>query len=211
MKVRSSTVPESIDLFEAMYTQRAIRRFKSDPVPDETISKLIDAAIRAPSGANQQNWKFIIIRDPAIKHPIGEYYRRAWEAAYDGPTSPSPIEHRVRASAAELAENIAEVPVLILACIEHDGSPDTMSRGSSIYPAVQNLLLAARGLGLGSVITTLHKRFEQEVKALLGIPDNVETAALLPIGYPADGVGYGPTRRDPVEQVTYWDRWGSQG
>ena len=90
MKVRSSTVPESIDLFEAMYTQRAIRRFKSDPVPDETISKLIDAAIRAPSGANQQNWKFIIIRDPAIKHPIGEYYRRAWEAAYDGPTSPSP-------------------------------------------------------------------------------------------------------------------------
>ena len=192
-----------------MYTQRAIRRFKPDPVPNETITKLIDAAIRAPSGANRQPWKFIVIRDPDLKRPIGEYYRRTWEAAYGGPTSPSPLEHRVRASAAEMADNITAVPVHILACIEHDGSPSTMSRGSSIYPAVQNLLLAARGLG--GVITTLHKRFEREVQELLGIPENVETAALLPIGYPADSVRYGPTRRDPVEQVTYWDRWGSRG
>ena len=81
----------------------------------------------------------------------------------------------------------------------------------SIYPAVQNILLAARGLGLGSVITTLHKRYEDEIKELLGIPENVETAALLPIGHPTDDVGYGPTRRAPVEEVTFWDRWGTAG
>ena len=84
-----------------------------------------------------------------------------------------------------------------------------MGRGSSIYLAVQNLLLAARGLGLGSVFTSLHKRYESEVKTLLGIPDNVETAALLPIGYPAEGARYGPTRRLPVQDVTYWERWSS--
>ena len=99
--------------------------------------------------------------------------------------------------------------MLILACVEHDGSPGTMSRGSSIYPAVQNLLLAARGLGLGSVITSLHKQYEEEIKELLGIPQNVETAALLPVGFPVEGVRYGPTRRSPVEEVTYRERWGS--
>ena len=93
--------------------------------------------------------------------------------------------------------------------IEHDGSPSTLGRGSSIYPAVQNLLLAARGLGLGSVSTTLHKRFEQEIKDILGIPENVETAALLPVGYPAEGVSYGPTKRAPVDEITSWERWGS--
>ena len=122
---------------------------------------------------------------------------------------PANVPPRRQAASNYMAEHMHEVPVLILACIEHDGGPSTMSRGGSIYPAVQNLLLAARGLGLGSVITSLHKRYEDEVKALLGIPENVETAALLPIGYPADGVTYGPTRRSPVEEVTYQERWGS--
>ena len=201
---------QEIGLFEAMYSQRAIRRFKPDPVPDELIRKLIEAATRAPSGANRQPWSFVVVRDASIKRRIGEYYLRSWEAAYGRQLSPPPSIHpRIRASAAYLAEHMHEVPVLILACIEHDGSPGTMSRGSSIYPAVQNLLLAARGLGLGSVITTLHKRYEDEVKELLGIPDNVETAALLPVGYPAEGARYGPTRRLPVEKVTYWERWGA--
>ena len=83
-----------------------------------------------------------------------------------------------------------------------------MGRGASIYPAVQNILLAARGLGLGSALTTLHKGFENEIKTLLGIPENVETAALLPIGYIAEGDGYGPTRRRPVGEITFWDTWG---
>jgi nitroreductase len=205
-------MPEEIGLFEAMHTQRAIRRFKSDPVSDDDIRRLLHAATKAPSGANQQTWKFIVIRDPELKRRIGGYYLQSWEAAYgSGTATPPRIQTSVRTSAAYLAEHMHEAPVLIMACLEHDGSPGTMSRGSSIYPAVQNILLAARGLGLGSVITTLHKRYEDEIKELLGIPGNVETAALLPVGHPADGVGYGPTRRAPVEDVTFWDRWGTSG
>ena len=199
---------QEIGLFEAMYTQRAIRQFKPDPVSDDVVRKLIEAATKAPSGGNSQPWRFLVIRDAESKRVIGEYYNRAWDAAY-GAQSTSTLQSHVRTSAANLAEHMHEVPVLIMACIQHDGSPGTMGRGSSIFPAVQNLLLAARGLGLGSVITSLHKRYEQEIKELLGIPENVETAALLPIGYPADGVTYGPTRRSPVEEVTYQERWGS--
>lgn len=199
---------QEIGLFEAMYTQRAIRQFKPDPVPDDVVHKLIEVATKAPSGGNSQPWRFLVIRDAESKRVIGEYYKRAWDAAY-GAQSTSTLQSRVRTSAADLAEHMHEVPVLIMACVQHDGSPGTMGRGSSIFPAVQNLLLAARGLGLGSVITSLHKRYEQEIKELLGIPENVETAALLPIGYPADGVTYGPTRRSPVEEVTYQERWGS--
>ena len=203
-------MPDDIGLFEAIYTQRALRYLKSEPVPEELIRMLIESATKAPSGTNRQPWKFIVIRDPDLKRRIGEYYLRAWEAAYGGATSSTPkLKSSIRQSATHLAEHMQEVPVLILVCIEHDGSPSTMVRGSSIYPAVQNLLLAARGLGLGSAITTLHKRYEDEVKELLGIPDNVETAALLPVGYPAEGVRYGPTRRYPVEEVTFRERWGS--
>lgn len=202
-------MPEEIGLFEAMYTQRAIRYLKSDPVSDDIIEKLIEAASKAPSGGNRQPWRFIVIRDADLKQKLGEYYYQAWLAAYGPSESPTGgLQRHVRDSATYLAENMKDVPVLIMACVEHDGSPVTMGRGSSIYPAIQNLLLAARGLDLGSVITSLHKRYESEVKELLGIPDNVETAALLPIGYPQDGVEYGSTRRQPVKEITYWERWG---
>jgi nitroreductase len=199
-----------IGLFKAMHTQRAVRMFKPDPVSDEDVKLLIYSATKSPSGANSQPWKFIVIRDPELKRRIGGYYLESWEASYGtGAPVPPPIQTRIRASAAYLAEHMHEAPVLIMACIEHNGSPSTMSRGSSIYPAVQNILLAARGLGLGSVITTLHKRYEDEIKTLLGIPENVETAALLPIGHPTDEVRYGPTRRAPVDEVAFWDTWGT--
>ena len=204
-------MPDEIGLFEAMYTQRAIRAFKPDPVPDELIHKLIESATKAPSGSNWQDWKFLVLRDRSLKRRIGEFYRRAREdmrsrrASRIQTTRPRPTT-----SAADLADHLHEVPVLILVCVVHSGSPTRMERGASIYPAVQNLLLAARGLGLGSVITTIHKQYEEEIKALLGIPENVETAALLPVGYPAAGTRYGPTRRNPVEDVTFLDTWGSQ-
>ena len=99
-----------------------------------------------------------------------------------------------------------DVPVFILACIQT--APGTTTSGSSIFPAVQNILLAARGLGLGSVLTTRQTRFEEELKQLLGIPEDVATAALLPIGFPAEGARYGPTRRRPLEEVAFSDRWG---
>ena len=142
-------MPEEIGLFEAIYTQRAVRAFKPDPVPDEVIHKLIEAATKAPSGSNRQGWKFLVIRDVELKRKIGEYYNLARESRYGGGAAPvSNVPPRRQAASNYMAEHMHEVPVLILACIEHDGGPSTMSRGGSIYPAVQNLLLAARGLGL---------------------------------------------------------------
>ena len=200
---------DDIGLFEAIYTQRAIRYFKSDPVPDDMIRRLIEAGTKAPSGGNSQGWKFIVITDPATRQKIADYYEDAWEHAYGSanPTPPS-IQSHVRRSADHLARTMADVPVLLMACIAHDGSPSTMGRGGSIFPSVQNILLAARGMGLGSCLTSLHKRHEEEIKELLGIPANVETAALLPIGFPADNSKYGPTRRQPVEEVAYREKWG---
>ncbi len=200
---------EDIGLFEALYSQRAIRYFRPDPVSDTLVRKLLEAATKAPSGGNRQGWKFIVIRDQQIKDAIGGYYEQGWEHVY-GSLNPDPpaIQPRVRRSADHLARTMAQAPLLIMACIEHDGGPSTMGRGSSIFPAIQNFLLAARGLGLGSCLTSLHKRYEEEIKELLGIPDNVETAALLPVGFPAEGAQYGPTRRAPIEEVTFSDRWG---
>ena len=202
-------MPEEIGLFEAMYSQRAIREFKPDPVPDELVRRLIEAATKAPSGSNRQDWRFLVIRDSETKWKIGEYYNQARSSRYGAGAPASNIPARRRAASDYMAEHLQDVPVLILACIQHNGGPTNMSRGGSIYPAVQNILLAARGLGLGSVITSLHKRYETEIKELLGIPEDVETAALLPIGFPAEGSRYGPTRRAPVEEVTFYDRWGN--
>ena len=203
---------QDIGLFDALYTQRAIRYIRPDPVPDELLRKLVEAATKAPSGGNKQPWSFILIRDADMKGKIAKYYKEAWYAAYGGePATGGSLQQNVMTSATYLAEHMQDVPVLILVCLAHDGSPSTIVRGSSIYPAVQNLLLAARGLGLGSALTTLHMRHEREIKELLGIPDNVETAALLPIGYPAEGVKYGPTGRGPVGEVTHWERWGHTG
>lgn len=200
---------EEIGLFEAMYTQRALRYIKPDPIPDALIRKVLEAGTHAPSGGNSQRWRFLVIKDPETRRWIGERYRGVDRPHSGAPASRS--EARSITSSSHLAEHIHEVPVLILACIQHDGSPSDIGRGASIYPAVQNMLLAARGLGLASVLTTRPRReFEKEIKELLGIPENVDTAALLPMGYPADGVGYGPTNRQPVEGVTFGEKWGQK-
>lgn len=201
---------DSLGMFEAMHTLRAVRRLRPDPVPQEILHRVLDAAIRAPSGGNRQPWAFLVIRDRGLKHQIASYYRRSWEEAYGrGAPSTSSLEDRVRASATHLAEHLEEVPVLVLPCIHGQSGPGALVRGASIYPAVQNLMLAARALGLGSVITTLHKRYEAEIKVLLGIPSDWETAALIPLGYPASKTPFGTPRRRPVEEVTYYERWGA--
>ena len=200
-------MPEEIGLFEAMHTQRAIRYFKPDPVPDELINKILEAAVRAPSGANLQRWAFIVIKDPETRRKIADCYRSA-----GGPISTADMpsqQQRIYTAAAHLAEHLHEVPVFILACVRTDDNLGALNRAASIFPAVQNILLAARGLGLGSVLTTRHRREEEEVKRLLGIPEDVETAALLPIGYPAEGVSYGPTSRRSMDDVVFYDKWGS--
>ena len=200
----------SMDLFEAIHSQRAIRRFNEEPVPDELVRKILDAAIRAPSGGNRQPWSFIVVTDSDVKLELGRLYKESWDQgglskmASDSDASTA----RVYTSAQYLAERMGEAPVLVLACIETGGGDTSITTGSSIYPAVQNLMLAARGLGLGTVLTTIHKGREAAVKSLLGIPANVETAALIPMGFPGEGARFGPTRRTPVDEVAHRDRWG---
>ena len=200
-----------ISLFEAIHTQRAIRRFTGEPVSDEVIKRILEAAIRAPSGRNTQPWRFVVIRDADTKRKIGEYYRLACEAAGIGQEPIPGLSKKVNDSVTHLAFHMGEAPVLILACYEYVSKdtvgPSTLLTGSSIYPAVQNLLLAARALGLGTALTTVHSMFESEIKALLGIPPNVQTAALIPLGYPSAEERFGGSRRRPVAEVTHFDRW----
>ncbi len=197
-------MPEGIDLFEAIDTQRGIRYLKPDPVPDELITRLLRAAIKAPSGGVRQGWSFIVIRDQEIRRKIGDLYRTGTRFVIRPDMTAQ--ERRVYGAAQYLEDHMEDVPVFILACIQVD--PGATPSGSSIFPAVQNILLAARGLGLGSVLTTRQTRFEEEIKQLLSIPEDVVTAALLPIGFPAEGTRYGPTRRRPLEEVAFDDRWG---
>ena len=200
-----------ISLFEAIHTQRAIRRFTDEPVSDEAIERILEAAVRAPSGRNTQPWRFIVIRDAATKQRIGDYYRQACEQAGIGLEPIPGLSKKVNDSVTHLAFHMDEAPVLILACYEYLSmdtvGSSTLLTGSSIYPAVQNLLLSARALGLGTSLTTVHSMFEDEIKDLLGIPSNVQTAALIPMGYPSPEERFGGSRRRPVAEVTHYDRW----
>ncbi len=200
---------QKMSLHEAMYTQRAIRNFTADPVSDETVTAILDAAVRAPNGGNTQRWSFLVIRDRETKRRFGEWYLDAWTGLVADmnlqQTSAQPYRRSM------LTQNMEDIPVLILACLDRPTAPhgpNSLTPGSSIYPAVQNIMLAARALGLGTVLTTLHTKFEDDVKALLGIPDTVSTAALIPLGYPSQGEKFGGGRRRPSSEVTFHERWG---
>jgi nitroreductase len=195
-------MPDEIGLFEAIDTQRGLRRFKPDPVPDDMITRVLQAAIKAPSGGVQQGWSFIVVRDPEIRRKIGDLYRTG--SRFDIRDDMTGQQRRVYRLAQHLEDHLDDVPVLIVACLRGG-----LGSGASIYPAVQNILLAARGLGLASVLTTRQSRFEADIKEILGIPDEVSTAALLPIGFPAEGTRYGPTRRRPLDEVAFDGRWGN--
>ena len=208
---------DEIGLFEALYTQRAIRHLRPDPVPQELVHRVLEAATKAPSAENRQPWRFVVIQDAGLKEVLAVYYGEAWEQQY-GPPGSRPSPSRIEVSATHLAHHLAEVPVLILACLETRESPSSAvaagrpmaPRYASIYPAVQNLLLAARGLGLGAVLTTVALGYEQEIRAILDIPDNMELCALIPLGWPTGEEPYGPTTRRSVEELTHYDRWGNQ-
>jgi nitroreductase len=206
-----------------------MRRLKPDPVPDELVWKVLDAAIRAPSGGNTQPWRFLVIRDAETKRFIQERYRRGWDryvqanlkAAAEAAVPMTDAEAAARAkmigAATHLADHLHEAPVMLLVCMQPrkmDLPPDPESQPpspaalyASIFPAVQNILLACRAHGLGATLTTLHLLYERAIKTKLGIPDEIETVALIPIGWPVGK--FGPTTRAPVETLTYWDRWGS--
>ncbi|MFN0070209.1 MAG: nitroreductase family protein [Chloroflexota bacterium] len=192
------------DLFEVMYTNRAHREFKLDVVPDELIEKVLDAAVHAPSGSNSQKWRFVVITDPEMRAKIGAEYK---ESFYNRPIPGRPSGPSRGPS--HLPDTIGtEPPVLILVCMENEpgAEPAKRTTGASIYPAVQNLMLAARAFGLGTVLTTIHQHRESQIKEILGIPAHVDTYALIPMGFPVKG--FGPLTRKAPSEVSFRDRWG---
>jgi len=208
----SDKASNTADLFEIIKTTRSMRRLKPDPVPGELIRQILEAGVCAPSGGNMQRWRFLVIRDPQIKQLVGAYYKRVWDEQV-GPRyragEPAPGMSRERFlrlldAAEHLAAHIHEAPVWIVPCLE--GRTPTRTSGSSIYPAVQNMLLTARALGLGATLTTLYFQFEMEVETALGLPPGFHSYALLPIGYPVGR--FGPVRRIAFDDVVYENRWG---
>ena len=206
-------MPGGTDLFEIIHTTRAMRRLKPDPVPDELIGKILLAGQAAASGGNAQRWRFLVLKDQKIKQAVQTYYKRAFDEVV-GPryatSSPPPGSDAARykrqlAAVEYLTDHYHEAPVWIVACLE-DGSNPTRSAGSSIYPAVQNMLLAARALGLGSTLTTRHITYEKEVYTAMGIPPGFHSYAILPIGYPMGR--FGSVGRGPLADVVYLDEWG---
>lgn len=203
-----------MDFFDVVTTQRAMRRLEPRPIPEAVLRQIMEAAICAPSGGNRQGWSFVIVRDQAKRAQLGELYREAWgelmKVPYYAGAAREPRESpagKMLASARHLSEHLGEAPVLVLACIAVDaGVAPSLTTGASIYPAVQNLMLAARAHGIGSCITTIHRFREAPVKALLGIPADVETAALIPLGYPLGKFGRPPRR--PLREVVFAERWG---
>ena len=199
--------PESVGLFEALYSTRALRRFTDEPVSDEDLYQVIDAAIRAPAGGNMQVWHFLAVRDEEKRRQIGEMYWQVWtQYGKQYVEDPSKIEalpkqmRLVVRSTDDLARNIGNVPVHLFFCGPSEAA-------GTVYPAVQNALLACRGLGLGSVVTGFHRMHMDRLRPLLGIPDNQTAHALLPIGWPSDKIG--PVNRRPVSKNTSLDTWGN--
>lgn len=194
--------------FRVLYTTRAVRRLRPDPVPEDVLFQLIDAAIRAPSGQNAQDWRFIVVTDAAIKGQMREAATAAWSryqprfAAEPALMDELPRTKRLSLkSTAHLAQHIGEAPAVIVVCGQKGRHS---SPGGSAFPAVQNLLLSARALGLGASIFQL--ALSPVVLEALGVPAEYQAFCAIPVGYPADR--HGPVRRRPVRQVAYRDRWG---
>ncbi len=209
-----------IGLFDAITTMRAMRRLKPDPVPLELIRKVLDAGTRAPSGQNTQSWAFVVVQDPEGKKFMQERYHQAMLSRFAA-FLPKPEDRssnaRIARSAMHLAEHMHEVPVLLLVCGLRDwpfSVPKDKRVGKappsygSIYPCVQNILLACRGLGLGASLTTMHQLFEDELHPRFGIPETHGVVSLIPIGFPQGK--FGPVSRRPAPDATHFDRWGKQ-
>ena len=217
-------------LFETIHSSRALRRFKPDPVPDDVLVRILDAAIRAPSAGNGQNWLFVVVKSRDQRQRIGKIYRRAGAMVadfYRRVGRPSHMDEKqyemLTNSGFYLHEHLAEAPILLLACLRLEAPVDTLMQlpretqlammnsfpwmaGASIYPAVQNIILACRALGLGTCLTTNHMLLEDEVKQVIGLPAEYRTFALLPIGYPINK--FGPVNRRPLREVVAVDRFG---
>ena len=200
---RRVTVPE---FFDVVLGQRAYRSLLPDPVPDELVTSVLEAATHAPSAENHQPWEFVVVRDRATREAIGGVTQSLWEAA--GREHSRGLPPRFFAAVDQWATGgLAAAPVHVVVCGDTTRCPEPQLP-SSIFPAVQNLLLAAAAVGLGSLMSTLPVVNRAAFSPLLGLPDHVVPMALVPIGWPARPLG--PPRREPVAEHTHHDRWGGR-
>jgi nitroreductase len=204
----------AMPLEEAMETQRAVRRLRPDPVDDETVRRLLELAVRAPTGGNQQNWEFIVVRDAEVKHQLARLNRQSWPVLkrfYGARARRDDKMRRILDAVQWQADHFEEIPVVIVPCLRglRFGLPPVAvsSYYGSIYPAIQNLLLAARAVGLGAALTTLPVWSSLMARRTLGLPWNVSPIAAVPLGWPEGR--YGPTTRRSVDEVAHLDRYGN--
>ena len=199
-----------MDLFEAMDTNRAMRRLKPDPVPRELLEQLVHAATRAPSAGNTQHWSFVVVTNREDMRFLGDILQRRL-GQFSRPTEDD-AQGRMMRAVRYLIAHFHETPAVIFCCIRNAypnaEAPIRATMWSTIYPATQNLLLAARGLGLGAAMTTFQAGAEDEIKAHFGIPDDVYIGSTIPVGYPMGR--FGPLGRKPIDEVLHWERWAGE-
>jgi nitroreductase len=204
------------DLWQAMFTQRAIRYWQDKPVPRELLEKVIEAGSKAPSGSNTQPWQFIVVDDQEGRQRISAALKATFEASEPlqqmleaGAASTDKTERLMLKGAHAFFTKLEKAPALIIPCLHNITSPtadpSSLLAGSSIYLAVQNILLSARALGLGTVMTTPQQLIGGQLKEILALPDDVHPVAMIPIGYP--DANFGPTTRKPVAEILHWNRW----
>ena len=205
-----------ISLLEGIATTRAIRRYTTDPIPDDDLATMMFAASRAPSGSNRQPFRFLVLRDGPnaieAKQLLGDAFRAGWAAkvASDGyeegtGRDDSSPKARMARTMQHYVDHFEEIPVVVLACLVRYRDVH-YTEGASIYPACQNLLLAARALGYGGALTGWHAFVETELRELLGIPDGVALSATITLGRPEGH--HGPVLRRPIRELVYDDAWG---
>jgi nitroreductase len=199
-----------MDVFDAMETCRAIRHLKPDPVPEDAIRKVIHAATRASNPGNSQGWSFVVVRDPDCKARIGSALREAILPTVESMASKEedPSGRRMYAGVRQLLEGYESIPVWIFVCGRAVYPPQTPSRAmilASVYPAAQNLIVAARALGLGTTFTTFHEGVSPVVREVLALPGDVELGVAIAMGWPERE--FGPVKRRPLDEVLHWDRW----
>jgi len=202
-----------VDLLEGLATTRAIRRFRPDPIPDDDLAQIFFAATRAPSGTNRQPFRLLVLRDgpraTQAKALLGEGFRAGWSSKQtEGDYTSAGNSRRARSNRAlqHMVEHFEDIPVVVLPCLVRYRRA-TPTEGASVYPACQNLLLAARALGYGGVITMWHSAVEPQLRELLSIPEGVAICATIPLGKPVGR--HGPVRRRPVRELVYDDGWES--
>ena len=198
------------DLFYVIHHTRAMRRLKPDPVPQEMLMHLLDAANQGPTGSNKQNASWIVVRDAGQKQKLADLNRTAVSAYIDNPESSAPERAGIVKAVKWQAKHMQDIPVLLIPCLTFISRPvDTWQAGAgsggSIWPTVQNLLLAARALGVGAALTTLGLSDRKAAKEVLELPNLVEPFAIIPVGFPMGN--FGPVTRRPLEAVVHYDRW----